>query len=71
LESDGKKSLPAFSSTKKLEAFSATMSKELNKVFWLGYFEVLLADIAENVDVDVVILNAFSSKSWEIAIGSH
>src|SRR2546425_9982924 len=38
LEVDGKKRLPAFSSQRKIEAFSAKMSQDLNKVFSLGCF---------------------------------
>src|ERR1043166_9845486 len=36
LELEGKKRLPAFSSQKKLEVFSARRSQEMNKVFPLG-----------------------------------
>jgi hypothetical protein len=68
LEVGGKKQLPAFSSQKKMQAFSARMSKELNKVFSLGCFEVLLPEITEQADIDSVYLNPFSKKSWEIAV---
>ena len=68
LEIDGKKRLPAFSSQKKMEAFSAKMSQDLNKVFSLGCFEALLADITKQADVDFVDLNLFSKKSWEIGV---
>ena len=68
LEVDGKKRLPAFSSQKKMEAFSAKMSQELNKVFSLGCVEVLLGDIMKAADIDYVDLNLFSQKSWEIGV---
>jgi hypothetical protein len=69
LDVDGKKRLPAFSSQKKMQAFSAKMSIQLDKVFSLGCIEVLLADIINKVDVDFVDLNLFSQKSWEIGVG--
>jgi hypothetical protein len=68
LEVDGKKRLPAFSSQKKMEAFSPRMSQELNKVFGLGCIEVLLADVTKDLDIDFVDLNLFSQKSWEIEV---
>jgi hypothetical protein len=68
LEMNGKKRLPAFSSQKKMEAFSAKISKELNKVFSLGCAEFLLADIPSDAGIDYVDLNLFSGKSWEIAL---
>ena len=68
LDVDGKKRLPAFSSQKKMEAFSAKMSKSLNKVFSLGCIEVLLADVTNGSDIDFVDLNLFSKKSWEIGV---
>ena len=69
LEFDGKKVLPAFSSQKKMQAFSSKVSQELNKVFSLGCIEILLENVIKNLDVDVVDLNRFSKKSWEIQIG--
>ena len=68
LEVNGRKRLPAFSSQKKMEIFSARMSKDLNKVFGLGCFEALLADITQQADVDFVDLNLFSPKSWELEV---
>ena len=68
LEVDGKKRLPAFSSQKKMEAFSAEMSKKLNKVFSLGCIEVLLSDIIKAADIDFVDLNLLSQKSWAIGV---
>lgn len=68
LEIDGKKRLPAFSSQKKIQAFSEKMSVSLDKVFSLGCIEVLLTDILKTVDVDIVDLNRFSQKSWEITV---
>ena len=68
LEVDGRKRLPAFSSQKKMAAFSAKMSKDLNKVFSLGCVEVLLSDITKAGDIDFVDLNLFSQKSWEIGV---
>ena len=71
LEFDGKKVLPAFSSQKKMQAFSSKVSQELNKVFSLGCIEILLENVIKNIDVDVVDLNRFSQKSWEIQIGKQ
>ena len=68
LEVDGKKRLPAFSSQKRMEIFTKTMSEDLNKVFALGGGEVLLSDIVKDLDVDFVDLNLFSEKSWEIGV---
>ncbi len=68
LDVDGKKRLPAFSSQKRMEAFSAKMSQDLNKVFSLGCFEALLADITKQAYIDFVDLNLFSKKSWEIGV---
>ncbi len=65
---DSKNRLPAFSSQKKMEAFSAIMSKQLDKVFSLGCIEILLADIVKDLDVDFVDLNLFSQKSWKIDV---
>lgn len=66
LEVDGKKHLPVFSSQKKMEAFSSKMSQELNQVFSLGCIAILLENVIKHVDIDVVDLNLFSQKSWEI-----
>jgi len=66
LEVDSKKRLPAFSSRKAMEAFSARMSKDLNQVFSLGCIQVLLSDILKGTEVDIVDLNLFSKRSWEI-----
>src|SRR5262245_31578823 len=68
LDIDGKKRLPAFSSQKSMQAFSSRMSQDLNKVFSLGCFEALLADVAKQADVDFVDLNLYSKKSWEIGV---
>lgn len=68
LDMDGKKRLPAFSSKKAMEAFSKKMSMSLDKVFSLGCIEVLLTDILKTVDVDIIDLNRFSKKSWEITV---
>ena len=68
LDVDGKKRLPAFSSQKKMEVFSAKMSKSLDKVFSLGCVEVLLADVTNGLDIDYVDLNLFSKKCWEIGV---
>jgi hypothetical protein len=68
LEIDGKRRLPAFSSQKKMEAFSKRISQEMNKVFALGSAEVLLAEITEGLDLDFVDLNLFTEKSWEIGV---
>tara|TARA_R110002095_G_scaffold207633_2_gene192757 strand:- start:1145 stop:1582 length:438 start_codon:yes stop_codon:yes gene_type:complete len=66
LEVDGKKRLPAFSSEKKAQAFAAEMSQELNKVFSLGYLEVLLSEITKHTEIDFIDLNLFNKNSWEI-----
>lgn len=68
LDVDGKKRLPAFSSQKSMQAFSSRMSQDLNKVFSVGCFEALLADVVKQADVDFVDLNLFSKKSWEIGV---
>ena len=68
LDVDGIKHLPVFSSQIKMHAFSSKMSQELNKVFSLGCIEILLENVIKHVDVDVVDLNLFSQKSWEITI---
>jgi len=68
LEVDGKKRLPAFSSQKKMLAFSSRMSQELNRVFSLGCISILLEDVTTRADVDFVDLNLFSRKSWEIGV---
>jgi hypothetical protein len=69
LEVDGKQRLPAFSSQKKMTAFSAKISQEMNKVFSLGCAEILLDSIVKAVNIDFIDLNPFSLKSWEIAVG--
>jgi hypothetical protein len=68
LDIDGKKRLPAFSSQKKLQAFSTKISREMNKVFALGGAEFLIAEITKDLDVDYVDLNLFSDRSWEIVV---
>lgn len=68
LDIDGKKRLPAFSSQKKMEEFSAKMSKGLDKVFSLGCIEILLEDAIKDLEVDFVDLNLFCQKSWEIGV---
>lgn len=68
LEVEGTKRLPAFSSMRRLHTFSAKMSKELNKVFSLGYVEMFLPSIRAQIDIDYVDLNLFSSQSWEIGM---
>lgn len=70
LELDGKKRLPAFSRQSKMEAFSARMSQELNKVFLLECVEALLPDVMKEMDIDFVELNLFSKKSWEIGVSN-
>jgi hypothetical protein len=71
LEIDGKKRLPAFSSLRRMQAFSGRMSQDLNKVFSLGCFEALLADVTKQTEVDVVDLNLFSKRSWEIGVSNE
>jgi len=68
LEVDGKKSLPAFCSRKKMEEFSSRISQQMNKVFSLGGAELLLEEITRNSDIDFIDLNLFSNKSWEIGV---
>lgn len=66
---DGKQRLPAFSSLRKSEAFSARLSQDLNLVFGLGCLEMLLSDALTYVDVDFVDINLFSKKSWALGVG--
>ena len=68
LELDGKRRLPAFSSPKTLETFAKKISKELNKVFGLGYDEFHVFDITKSHAVGVVDLNMFSARSWEVEV---
>jgi hypothetical protein len=70
LEVDGKHRLPAFSSQKKMQVFSARISKELNQIFPLGCVEMLLSDLPKDLEVDYVDLNSFCPQSWEIAMRS-
>ena len=67
LEIDGKRRLPAFSSQKRMTAFSSRVSQQMNKVFSLGCISILLGDVTEHMNVDYVDLNLFSPKSWKIA----
>jgi hypothetical protein len=69
LEVDGKRRLPAFSSQKKMTAFSAKVSQQIDKVFSLGCGEILLGTVVKAVNIDFIDLNPFSPKSWEIAVG--
>jgi hypothetical protein len=69
LEVEGKKRLPAFSSEKQMDAFSASVSKKTNRVFSLGCIEILLSEITSKFEVDYVDLNRYSKRSWEIGIG--
>jgi hypothetical protein len=68
LEVGGKRHLPAFSSQKKMEAFSKRIWQQMNKVFALGFAEVLIGDITKDLNIDFVDLNLFSEKSWEIGV---
>jgi hypothetical protein len=68
LEVEGKKRLPVFSSQKKMMVFLSQISQDMNKVFGLGSAEFLLADIVKTLDIDFVVLNLFSLRSWEIAV---
>lgn len=68
LENDGSQRLPVFSSQKRMEAFSSAISRHLGKVFGLGCFQALLFDVTESLNIDVVELNPFSEKSWEISL---
>ena len=68
LEVDGKKRLPVFSSQARMTAFASKMSKEMDKVFSLGCVSTLLAHITKQLEVDVVDLNLFSNRSWEISV---
>src|SRR5262245_23237578 len=62
LETDGKRRLPAFSSQKKMEIFSATVSRQLTKVFALGCVEALLSEATRDLDIDLIDLNLFSKQ---------
>jgi hypothetical protein len=68
LEIDGKKRLPAFSSQKRMQEFSAKISQQMNKVFGLGAADFLIGDITRHLDIDFIDLNLFSQKSWEIGV---
>lgn len=68
LDVDGKRRLPAFSSQKRMEAFSKEISRRMDKVFALGHGEVLIEDIVKELDVDFVDLNLFSAESWEVGV---
>jgi hypothetical protein len=70
LEVDGKRRLPAFSSQKKMVVFSGEISKRMDKVFAIGYAEILLRDLVESCALDFIDLNALCPKSWEIGVGS-
>jgi hypothetical protein len=68
IEIDEKRRLPAFSSQKKVEAFFKRISRQMNKVFALGWAQFLIEEITKGLDVDFVDLNLFSEKSWEIGV---
>ena len=68
LDLDGKRRLPIFSREKRITVFSGEISKRLNKVFSLGFVEVLMSDIVDKIVLDFIDLNLFSPKSWEIQI---
>ncbi len=68
LEVDGKRRLPVFSSQKTMEVFSAEVSKSLNKVFALGFVDMLIDDLVNWPDLDIIDLNYFSEGSMEITI---
>lgn len=70
LESDGRKRLPIFSSEERMQAFANRVSQDMKKVFGLGCISVLLAEVTEHVEIDVVELNPFSRRSWEISAGA-
>ncbi len=70
LEVNGKLRLPVFSSQKRMKAFSARISTEMNRVFGLGCVAVLLREITGKVSVDYVDLNPCNTKSWEIGVKS-
>lgn len=68
LEVEGKRRLPVFSSQKTMEVFSAEVSKSLNKVFALGFVDMLVDDLLKWPDLDVIDLNYFSEGSMEISV---
>jgi hypothetical protein len=68
LEIDGKRVLPAFSSQKKMEVFSGEISQRMNRVFALGCGDVLILDIAKDLQIDVIALNLLNKESWEIGV---
>ena len=68
LELDGRRRLPAFTSLKRAETFTGRICKELGKVFGVAYAELLLFDITRQGGIDVVDLNLFCGRSWEIEI---
>ena len=68
LEVDGKRRLPVFSSQKTMEVFSVEVSKSLNKVFALGFIDLLIDDLLKWPDLDIIDLNYFSKGSMEVTI---
>jgi hypothetical protein len=70
IEMNGKRRLPAFSSQKRMKPFTAKVSQELNKVFSLGCAKCLLDAIVKTCDVEIIDLNCFSRRSWQLEVRS-
>lgn len=68
LDSDGLKRLPVFSSRDRMQVFASAISQKMNRVFGLGCISVLLETVTAQIDIDVIDLNLFSKKSWEIRV---
>lgn len=71
LEIDGRRRLPAFSSQKKMQAFSSKMSMSLKRVFTLGCVEALISEVTKGADIDFVDLNPYGGKGWEIGVSNE
>ncbi|HUE71587.1 MAG TPA: hypothetical protein VMP01_11945 [Pirellulaceae bacterium] len=65
---NGKRRLPAFSSEKKMAAFAAKISQEMNVIFSLGCILAPLGEVTRQADIDLVDLNLYSAESWEIGV---
>lgn len=68
LEVNGKKRLPVFSSTRRMEEFSRHIAQDLKQAFSLRGAKVPLELVARHFDIDFVDLNPFSENSREIGL---
>jgi hypothetical protein len=67
-EVNGSKRLPAFSSRARLNVFTRSMATRINKVFPLVWTEMSFEEIRRDVSAEVVDLNLYSPRSWELRI---